>query len=140
MAHRQSRNWVQYNEQLVRRGEILLKVDVLKDWHQEIARMNEGKRGHPFVYPETLMLPLGMIRAAFHLPYRQLEGFARALGKLTHLPAPDYTTFSLRLPQLRLDPEPQLDPEEPVILVVDSTGIKRTHRGHWLEEVHSTPS
>jgi hypothetical protein len=59
-----------------------------------------------------------MIRAAFHLPYRQLEGLAQALRKLVNIPAPDYTTFSLRLSKLGLNPEPQLDPEEPVVLAV----------------------
>ncbi len=123
----QKRNWVKYNERLVQRGEILLRLDVLRDWQHEVARMNEGKRGRPFAYPQAMMLLYGMIRAAFHLPCRQLEGLARGLRKLTDIPAPDYTTFSLRLSKLGLNPEPQLDPEGPVILAVDSSGIKRTH-------------
>ena len=113
------------------RGEILLQFEVLRDWQQEAVRMNEGKRGRPFRYPKTLILFFGLIRAAFHLPYRQLEGLARSLNQLTHVPAPDYTTFSLRLAHLWLNPEPELDPTQPILLVVDSSGIKRTHRGEW---------
>jgi len=134
VARRQQRNWERYNENLVQRGEILLRLDVLHNWQQEVARMNEGKRGRPFAYPETMMLLYGMIRAAFHLPYRQLEGFARGLRKLTHLPAPDYTTLSLRLPELRLGPGPRLNPNEPVVLAVDSSGIKLTNRGQWRKQ------
>jgi hypothetical protein len=124
MPQSPARNWARYNEQLVQRGEILLRVDDLRNRHQELAQMNAGKRGCPFRHPQTMMLLFGMIRAAFRLPYRQLEGLARALGKLTNLPAPNYTTFSLRLSRLRLSPEPQLSPDEPVVLAVDSSGVK----------------
>ena len=125
------RDWVTYNEQLVQRGEILLKLDVLKDWRKQVIEMNEGKRGRPFAYPDIMMLFYGMMRAAFHLPYRQLEGFARGLGKLIDLPTPDYSTFSLRLPQIKLEPDPNIDPNEPVVLAIDASGMRLTHKGQW---------
>lgn len=106
---REERNWHAYNEQLVMRGEILLELKTLKDWRNEVGEMNEDKQGHPFVYPDVMMLLYAMMRAAFHIPYRQLEGLARALGKLLDLPAQDYSTFSLRFPALELDENLDLD-------------------------------
>jgi len=40
--------------------------------------MNDGKVGKPFEYPESFLAMLAIIHA-YLLPYRQLEGFVRAL-------------------------------------------------------------
>lgn len=129
-AKRQKRHWPKYNEALVQRGEILLSLDSLKGWQQELLQMNQGKNGRPFGYPHSLILFLGTLRVVFHLPYRQLEGLARRLTKLVGIPAPDYSTLSLRVPKLDLDLgyEPR---GEPIVIAVDATGIKVTNRGEW---------
>ena len=98
-AKKPKRNWPKYNEALVQRGEILLSLESLKGWPQELLQMNRGKNGRPFSYPHSLILFLGILRVVFHLPYRQLEGLARGLKKLTGIPASDYSTLSLRLPK-----------------------------------------
>ena len=54
--------------------------------------MNLGKNGRPFKYPHSLRLFLGTLRVVFSLPYRQLEGLARRLGKLISIPSPLQTT------------------------------------------------
>ena len=56
------RNWKKYNEQIVQRGEILLSVESLRDWKEELKEMKLGKNGSPFLYPHSLMLFLGIIR------------------------------------------------------------------------------
>jgi len=40
---RPDRNWKEYNEKLVQRGEILLAVESLKGWKEELKGMNSGK-------------------------------------------------------------------------------------------------
>jgi hypothetical protein len=112
----------------VQRGEILLSLDCLRGWQQELRQMNQGKNGRPFDYPHSLILFLGTLRVVFHLPYRQLEGLARGLKKLVGIPAPDYSTLSLRVPKLdmELGYEPKGEP-----IAVDATGIKVTNRGEW---------
>ncbi len=40
---------------LIRRGEILLDMDFIDSWPVELARINEGKVGKPFVYPESFL-------------------------------------------------------------------------------------
>jgi len=37
------RNWNNYNESLIRRGEILLDFDVLVRWNIELEEMNKDK-------------------------------------------------------------------------------------------------
>lgn len=38
-------NWPEYNESLVRRGEITFDTDFLENWRVELKKMNEGKEG-----------------------------------------------------------------------------------------------
>ena len=51
----QRRNWKEYNDKLVRRGEVYISLDFLDSWDDELAKMNEGKVGRPFVYPQTFI-------------------------------------------------------------------------------------
>jgi Transposase DDE domain len=62
----------------VKRGEILLDFDVVDNWESELEKMNEGKEGRKFVYPDSFIKLLGYIRVYFHLPYRQTDGIVRA--------------------------------------------------------------
>ena len=130
------RDWREYNEQLVQRGEILLAVESLEGWQEELLEMNLRKNGRPFRYPHSLILFLGTLRVVFSLPYRQLEGLARGLSKLIPIPAPDYSTLSLRIPNLNLDPDLGSKPQEgeEVVIAVDATRIKVTNRGEWMRK------
>ncbi len=129
-----ARNWKEYNQRLVQRGEILLAIECLSDWQQELQKMNEGKRGRPFLYPHSLMLFWAILRFVFRLPYRQLEGLARKLSKLVSIPVPDYSTLCLRIPKLDIDPNLGYKPsEEEVVIAVDATGIKVTKKGSGRE-------
>lgn len=134
---RERRDWRAYNEQLVVRGEVLLDLALLKDWRRELAEMNQNKPGHPFEFPDVMMLLYALMRAAFGIPYRQLEGLARAMGKLIDLPAPDYSTFSLRFPKLGIDEHLQVDINQPIVLAIDSSGVKLTQQGQWRPHHHS---
>jgi hypothetical protein len=49
------RNWKEYNENLVRRGELYLALDFLESWEEELRSMNNRKVGRPFQYPQTFM-------------------------------------------------------------------------------------
>jgi hypothetical protein len=129
---RPDRNWKEYNENLVQRGEILLAVESLKGWKEELKEMNFKKNGRPFLYPDSLILFSGILRVVFSLPYRQLEGSGRRSGKLLSIPSPDYSTFSLRIPKLEFDRGYQRRGEEDVVIAVDSTGIKVSSRGEWM--------
>ncbi len=70
-------NWKEYNEKLVKRGEILFSTEFIENWKKELNSMNERKRGHPYEYPDSFMQFLASIRYYYHLDYRTLEGFCR---------------------------------------------------------------
>ena len=40
---------------LVKRGEILLDFDVIDNWDSELEKMNQGKEGRKFVYPDSFI-------------------------------------------------------------------------------------
>jgi len=48
-------NWKEYNEKLVKRGEILFSTEFIENWKRELDSMNEKKRGHPYEYPSSYM-------------------------------------------------------------------------------------
>ena len=68
------RNWKEYNEKLVRRGEILIFMDFIKNWEKELNEMNKNKKGRPYQCPDSFMNFLAF------LPFRQLEGFLKGLS------------------------------------------------------------
>ena len=49
------RDWKVTNERLVVRGEFLLDLEWVKSWDKELDEMNNGKRGHPYEFPESLI-------------------------------------------------------------------------------------
>jgi hypothetical protein len=53
------RKWLEYNEKLVRRGELYFSFDFLDSWSNDLALKNEGKIGRRYEFPEPLStLPL----------------------------------------------------------------------------------
>jgi transposase len=130
--------WSEYNESLVRRGEILLGFDVINNWDAELKEMNQGKIGEPFHYPNTFLLLLGYAKVYFHLPYRQTEGITQghAKGKVPSIP--DFTTINRRINRLDIkikDVDDSMEfKDEYIVIAIDSTGIKVTNRGQWLRE------
>lgn len=127
------RNWREYNEALVRRGEILLDMDFIDTWPDELAKMNEGKVGKPFDYPESLIRLLAVVHA-YLLPYRQSEGFTRALISHTSLKAPDYTSIAWRVKRIDVKIDDTIDPDDIIVIAADSSGIKVANRGEWIRK------
>ena len=96
-------NWSAYNKSLVNRGDITFwfSEEVLSNWEHE----NKGfKVGRPFVYSDTAIEVLLMLRELFQLPYRQTEGLGRALVKLmgAEVAIPNYTSLAKRAAKLKI--------------------------------------
>jgi hypothetical protein len=122
-------NWTNYNQRLVRRGEIFISDDVIKSWNKELAIMNRNKIGRKYQFPDSFMKILGYVRVYFGLPYRQTEGLIRAYHGT--IPAvPDYTAIHKRI--CKLDIQIKADVKGNIELVVDSSEIKVTNRGEWM--------
>jgi IS5 family transposase len=128
-------NWKKYNESLVKRGEVLLDFDIIDNWDSELAKMNEGKEGRKFIYPDSFIKLLGYMRAYFHLPYRQTEGVVRAHATTTVPSIPDYSRICRRINRLNIkiiDDDKSSLHDDYFVIAIDSTGIKVSNRGEWI--------
>jgi IS5 family transposase len=116
----------------VRRGEILLDLRILDRWDSELERMNARKEGGRYVYPEIFVKLLGYVHLLFHLPYRQTEGFLKALRRFdSRIEVPDYSTIDRRVNRLNV----KLDEEDygnDLVIAVDASGVKVSNRGDWM--------
>ena len=94
-------NWSKYNESLVQRGSITFWFceETIEKWRHDNA--NPGV-GHPFVYSDTAVECLLVLRELFQLPYRQTEGLGKSLVELMQieLAIPDYTSLAKRAAKL----------------------------------------
>src|SRR3954467_15203958 len=93
--------------------------------------------GQPWYSPLAITTAL-TLRAVFRLALRQTEGL---IGSILHLlgldlAVPDHSTLSRRAETLEV-PRPKTG-NEPVHLLVDSTGVKLCGAGEWLAEKHGT--
>lgn len=133
------RNWKEYNDKLVRRGEMILDLDFLKEWNKELERMNNGKEGGRYEYPNSFIMFLSVFHFLFNLPLRQTEGFVKRLkGFIPGLVKPDYSTIGRRINRMR--PKLERNRDKDVVIAVDASGIKVTNRGDWMRKVHKKKS
>jgi len=131
-------DWREIDERLIRRGELVLDLDFLEGYREELGALNQGKVGPPYRLAPSYIQLLAAIRLLFSMPYRQLEGFTRALHRLVpQLPAADYSGLRRRILALSPDPYGALkESDEPVAIAVDSTGVKVHRAGGWAERRH----
>src|SRR5580658_4155281 len=120
LVTKKKRNWKEYNESLVRRGELLFDTDFLSGWKDELRKINDGKEGARYRYPSSLMSMLAAIHV-YLLPYRQLEEFGSGV--------PDFTTIYHRISNMNVELDPDVDLNQDVTIAVDATGIKVSNRG-----------
>ena len=132
---KKKRDWREYNEELVRRGELLFDPSFLSGWRGELERSNEGKEGAEYRYPDSLMNMLAALHM-YLLPYRQLEGFVRIFAENVKLlrGVPDYTTIWWRVSRIKVELDPSVDRTKDVTIAVDSTGIKVSNRGELIRQ------
>jgi len=130
--------WSVVDERLIRRGELLLGLDFLEGYDAELTGLNVGKVGRPFKITVRYVEFLTVVRYLFSMPYRQLEGFTRALNRLIpKLPPVDYSWVRRRM--LRLNPSLRgslRGSRGPITIAVDSSGVSVHKSGGWVTRVH----
>jgi len=128
-------SWSEYDEALISRGEVLLDVGFVGDWGRELKGMNyEGKLGRPFEFPDSYIAFVAFLKIGFKLPYRMVQGAVRALSKVIRIEEMHFTHMRRRI----LAKKPSLKVEktdEPVTLVVDSSGLSTTRKGSYIEKM-----
>lgn len=124
--------WKKYNEELVIQGKFLLEFDwINKGWKSELKRMNNKKRGAPYLFPNSLI----ELQAIWHqlIDYREIEGITRKVVEMAQIPDfNDYSTINRRVNKLEVNF--QLPKQGFVSLASDGSGIKLNEAGEYLED------
>lgn len=130
------RNWKHYNAALVQRGSLTLWVsdDVITAWR---STEKTGKPGRPRTYSDTAVLCMATLKEVYHLPLRASQGLMQSIMQLLGLDLPviDYSQLSRRCATLEVV-LPRRQKNEPLHMVVDSTGVKVFGEGEWKVRQH----
>ena len=122
------RNWKQYNEQLVIRGEFYLDLSFRGEWSKELERLNSSKKGGQYKFPVSLMKWLVIWKQI--LDYRGLEGVTRKLHQIGLIPEhPDYTTIWHRIHSAR--PGISIPGFNEADVATDGSGLKTRNAGEY---------
>ncbi len=132
-------NWPEYDAALVRRGSLTVwfTEEAVAAWHAPAT----GERGGQPVY-SALAIETGLtLRLVFHQPFRQTEGMLRSIAEVlkVDIAIPDHTTLSRRGGGVTILPK-LADRDEPMHLLIDSTGLKIYGEGEWLDQKHGLRS
>ncbi len=135
-ARRRVTNWPVYEAGLRQRGDLTLWLDeaALARWH---APRRTTRGGQP-VYAEVAIELVLTLRLVFHLALRQVEGFAGSVLLLLGLDVriPDHSTLSRRGRAFAGCQPRAARHDEPVHVVLDSTGLQVFGQGEWDAEKH----
>jgi transposase len=126
-------NWPDYDAALVRRGELTVwfTEEAIAAWRAPAT----GERGGQPIY-SAIAIETGLaLRLVFHQPLRQTEGLLRSIATLLEIDIaiPDHTTLSRRGGGLTVLPK-SIGCDEPLHLLIDSTGLKIYGEGEWLDQ------
>ncbi len=129
------RNWSAYDQALKQRGSVTLwfAPEAVAAWNYQGA----AQRGAQFVYSDLAIETALTLRLIYHLPLRQTEGFVESLLHVMglDLSTPDHSTLSRR--QAGLQVALPINPtQEPIHVVVDSSGLKVYGEGEWKVRQH----
>jgi hypothetical protein len=132
------RNWKKVNGKYINEGYLFLSFGFLKTWNEELTLLNKDKEGARYIYPESLIRFCSVLKACFHLGFRQEQGFLQALQKWVPLQSvPSYSQIERRMVKLGLNLVESLEqPKDAQIVAIDSTGIKLYNSGQWIREKH----
>lgn len=126
------RNWKEYNQELIKRGEYYINPRFLDTWNDEIKEMNAGKIGNPYLYPKSMIEFLAILHCKGN-DYRTLQGIVEGISKIHkfEFPVICYTQICRRVNVL--DVEFEIN-EKNLIVAGDGSGEKSTKRGGWIRE------
>jgi transposase len=132
-------NWPDYDAALVRRGSLTvwLTEQAIAAWHAPAT----GERGGQTIYSDIAIETGLALSLVLHQRLRQTEGALRSIAVLlgVQIKIPDHTTFSRRGGGLKVLPQ-RIERNEPLHLLVDSTGVKVYGEGEWLDQKHGIRS
>ena len=129
-------NWKAYNKALENRGNLTFYFDeaTLKDWYSQ----GPNQRGAQQIYSDTCIEAIMSFKTIFRLAYRQVRGFTVGLLSLVgfgELQVPSFSQINRRFLAMELAPL-VIKVDGPVIIAIDSTGVKVYGEGEWKCRKH----
>lgn len=134
---RKIQNWLEYNEALVNRGDITFwfREEALQKWnHKNVGH----RRGRPFIYSDSAIETLLLVREYFHLTYWSTEGLGRGMFAMLNVQesgVPDYTSLCKRAKTINIAAKIHKRTGH-IDVLVDSTGLKVFGEGDWKMRTH----
>ena len=131
------KNWPIYEAALRKRGDITVwfDEDAVDAWNAAPSGRPGGQRR----YSDLAIVTALTLRLVFHLALRQTEGFVGSLIRVMglELETPDHTTLCRRSHTVTVPAIAKMH-DEPIHLVIDSTGLKMVGDGEWHAHRHKT--
>jgi hypothetical protein len=124
--------WERVDERLIKRGMLIMDLDFVRGYRDELVRMNRRKGGRPYRIAESYVNQISL------LPRLQAARGSHQIPR-EDLPVIDYSWIRRRIVRLGEDlvSYNMRSVDGPVVIVLDSTGVKVCRSGSWLERRYS---
>lgn len=124
------RDWKKYGDELVKRYEIYLDLNWVESWQEELQEMNKGKRGTPYLYPNSMIQFQSFFVEKFHT--RGAEAITRKLESYNLIPkCNDHSTIHRRI--LEMDLKFEIPKGIELHTGTDGSGMKMTNSGEYFQ-------
>lgn len=128
--YKDKRDWKEYNQGLIKRGEFYINPRFLETWLEEIKDMNMGKVGNPYFYPNSLIEFCAVLHSK-SFDVRAIKGILTGLSKrLGNFPVISYSQISRRINALDIKFDMKF--EKKLVVGIDGSGNKVSNRGEWI--------
>ena len=130
-----NKSWHDYNESLIERGRVLIDLDFIRLYNEEIKNMNKDKVGAPFQYSDNYIQFLAFLKIGFKIPYRTVQGIVRGLSDYVRIEEIHFTHIRRRI--LKIKPSVgnlDFQEEDPITLIVDASGLTISKKGDYIED------
>jgi hypothetical protein len=129
-------DWAAYDKSLKQRGSITfwMSDEAITNWYAEPT----GKRGAQPKYSDLAIKAALSLRLVFDQPLRQTEGLVESILEMMNLDlsVPDHSTLSRRGEVLEVSSKVARNPNDELVVIIDSTGLKIFGAGEWNETKH----
>jgi hypothetical protein len=133
---KKKRDWSQYTAAAKKSGEVTFYIsrEAIVQWENDTLT---GERGASNTYSDIAIETCLALRAVYDLSLRKTNGFVYSILQMMQLKllCPDYTTLCRRSQALKITFERPVT-KEPIVVAIDSTGIKVYGEGEWKVRQH----
>lgn len=127
------RDWKKLNETYVEKATFYFDFEWVESWNDELIKMNFGKRGVPYKFPNSLI----KFQAAWlnFFSYRGAEGMTRKFVEFGFIPKfNNFSTIQRRVIDLALEmPKPK---SKEISISTDGSGVKMNMSGEYFDEMY----